>query len=220
MKLYTADLSPFAGRCRMLIYFKGIEKDVAFAAPTAALGSAEWKKINPTGKLPALITNGRLLIESEVILEYLEDRFPDPPMRPENLEDRALARLLNRICDLYIFEPMFPLFGQMSPRQRDMAIVEPNLAKVMNGVGHLEAFWPEETGPFVFGPACSLADCGVVPTLFFVDRILPAFGVEDPLARHPQVYSYWLAMNKDPLASRVISELQRGLDERRAKAAG
>ncbi len=114
MKLYNADLSPFAARVRMLVYRKNIEDKVEFSPPTAALGSDEWKRINPTGKIPVLETGGRVLIESETILEYLEDIFPEPPLRPANLEDRAFGRLLNRICDLYIFEPIFPVFRQLS----------------------------------------------------------------------------------------------------------
>ena len=57
MKLYNSNLSPFASRCRIQIYAKGL--DVAMADPPGGAGSAAYKAINPTGKVPALEVNGR-----------------------------------------------------------------------------------------------------------------------------------------------------------------
>ena len=80
MKLYQADLSPFASRVRIQLYAKQL--DVPFADPPGGLSSDEYKKINPTGRVPALEVDGTVIPESTVIFEYLEDRFPEPSLQP------------------------------------------------------------------------------------------------------------------------------------------
>jgi glutathione S-transferase len=70
--------------------------------------SPEYLKINPNGVIPALIHDGRPLYESGTICEYLDEVFPEPPLRPENAYDRATKRnwirhVDERIHNLIIF---------------------------------------------------------------------------------------------------------------------
>ncbi len=91
-------------------------------------------------------------------------------------------------------------------------MITAQIEKVVDGIGLLESFWPETEGPFAFGNSPSLADCAVAPTLFLMDRMLPMFGVADPIGPHPKLSAYWQAMNEQSLPARVIAEMQRGLD--------
>jgi glutathione S-transferase len=94
MILYDLDHSPFAARVRIAIRAKNL--DVALQAPPA-----DYRRINPLGLVPSLVTeDGTTLIESEAIVEYLEDRFPTPALRPDGAKDRAFARIVARLCDL------------------------------------------------------------------------------------------------------------------------
>jgi len=70
--------------------------------------SPEYLKINPNGVIPALIHDGRPLYESGTICEYLDEVFPEPPLRPDNAYDRATMRnwirhVDERIGNLIIF---------------------------------------------------------------------------------------------------------------------
>lgn len=70
--------------------------------------SPEYLKINPNGVIPALIHDGRPLHESGTICEYLDEVFPEPPLRPDNAYDRASMRnwirhVDERIHNLIIF---------------------------------------------------------------------------------------------------------------------
>ncbi|MFM9983020.1 MAG: glutathione S-transferase family protein, partial [Burkholderiales bacterium] len=70
--------------------------------------SPEYLKINPNGVIPALIHDGRPLYESGTICEYLDEVFPEPPLRPDNAYDRAMMRnwirhVDERIHNLIIF---------------------------------------------------------------------------------------------------------------------
>lgn len=207
MNLYNMDLSPFCGRTRMQIYAKGLEIDIV--APPG-FGTPEFAQINPTGKLPALqLENGRILPESETICEFLEDRFPDVPMRPHEDEARAQVRLLSRLADLYVMEPMTVLFGMINPDMRDQAVVDATVDQINNGLYYLDRFVND--GEYAVGNWLTLADCTLVPMLFFVNAVMPAFGLNDPTGPYPRLAAYFASVSKDPVAARVLDELQAAL---------
>ncbi len=212
MKLYSVYLSPFAARCRTAIYHKGLENHIAIVPPLARLDTPEWRAINPIGKLPVLDVNGHHVVESEVIVEYIEDRFPEKSLRPTNLEDRALARSLNRIGDLYIFEPFGKLFGQIAANPRDDVIVKAALDGTFEGLRRLEAFLPDSAGPFAVGHSRSTADCSLPGLLFFINYMLPAFGETAPLDRFPKIARYWATATEEPITKKIIGEMQTAFD--------
>lgn len=212
MKLYEVAMSPFAGRCRMVIYHKGIADKFQFLPPPAMPHSPEWRAINPLGKLPALETGSVILAESEVIVEYLDDKFPERPILPRSAEDRALARLLARICDLYLFAALAPLFGQSKASPRDPAVVDDGLAKVGQALDSLEHFLPDGAGPYAVGGALTTADCAMVNTFFYVNRLLRAFDVTGLIEQRPKLARYWTEIQREPTAARVLAELGHGLD--------
>src|SRR6202022_3453826 len=76
--------------------------------------------INPLGRVPALeLDDGRVLPESEVICEYLEDAYPEPSLRPKDPWSRAQVRLISRVCAIYLVMAMVPLFTASGQRRRD-----------------------------------------------------------------------------------------------------
>ena len=81
MKLYGSEQSPFVARIWIACEAKGIEVD-NLGPPAAGLKSPEYLAINPVGKVPALIDDDTPIIESETILDYIEDCHPAPPLRP------------------------------------------------------------------------------------------------------------------------------------------
>src|SRR2546430_1822987 len=122
MKLYSLPLSHFAARVRIAIREKGLDVEIV-APPGEAPFPEEYRRVNPLGKVPALDVGGRVIVESEVINEYLEDRFPTPPLLPVDPEARARARTLSRLHDLYLEPALHPLFFQLDPSTRDAGVV-------------------------------------------------------------------------------------------------
>lgn len=59
----------------------------------------EYVQMNPNGVVPTLVHDGRVLIESMFIMEYLDDVFPDPPLRPADLYERAQMRIWMDRCE-------------------------------------------------------------------------------------------------------------------------
>jgi glutathione S-transferase len=128
MKLYNMNLSNFATKSRIVIYDKGLNIEIA-AIPGNNLKSPEYLKINPLGKTPALDADGMVVAESEIINEYLEEKFPSPPLLPKSPEDRARVRTFTRFHDLYLEPPLRALFGQLNPKSRDEKIVNERLTE-------------------------------------------------------------------------------------------
>ena len=90
--LYDADRCPYCARVRIVLAEKGIEYE------TVAIDLADrpdWiYEKNPLGKVPVLEEDTFLLPESEVIMEYLEERYPEPALMPTDPAARALVRLV------------------------------------------------------------------------------------------------------------------------------
>ena len=209
MKLYSAGLSPFAARVRASIYVKGLDIEIV-APPESGAKSPEYLALNPMGKIPVLVLDdGSTLPESETIVEYLEDAFPQTPLRPASPEARARVRLIARIGELYVWPHISALFPQMNPKTRDQAVVDAAFASLRQGLVHLEGFLGE--GPYAAGAAFTTADGWLIPALFFFSMAGGAVGVSDLLAPHPKLTAYAKAMSANPVAQKLTAEMQAGL---------
>jgi RNA polymerase-associated protein len=101
--LYDAGRCPYCARVRIVLAEKGVEVE------TVAIDLADrppWiYEKNPLGKVPVLEGDGLCLPESAVIMECLEERFPEPPLLPPDPAERARARLrifrFDRLGDAY-----------------------------------------------------------------------------------------------------------------------
>lgn len=218
MKLYSADLSPYSARVRMQIYAKGIT-DIVLELPEH-WGMPKFRERFPIGRVPLLDIDGDTIPESEVIAEYLEEIYPEPSLLAATPRETAQIRTLARIGDIYIINNMFMLSrltGALSRKTptaaRDAAVSEQLAGEVVQNLKALAKFIGKD------GFACcgrtTLADCALVPGLFFVENVLPAVGVEPPIPAIADVSAYWAAIQKNEHAARVLTELHRGLEERR-----
>lgn len=211
MKLYNANLSPYAARVRLALYAKGLNAEIA-PPLGGGLKSSEYLAVNPLGKVPALDDGGFVIPESEIIIEYIEDKHPEPSLRPADIRTRALQRLIGRMADLYIMTQLTKLFGQMNPKARDAKVVEEALAGLESGLRHIDYFL--EGPQYAVDGRMTLADCALVPALFFVDKIAPAFGKADIMAVAPRVKAYWTEVQKNPHVAKVLGEMGVAMAER------
>jgi len=91
LTVYDADRCPYCARARIALAEKGVEHEL-FAVDLADRPQWLYEK-NETGRVPVLEDDGWILPESSVIMEYLEERYPEPALLPADPADRALARL-------------------------------------------------------------------------------------------------------------------------------
>lgn len=212
--LYSADISPFAQRVVMQLEHKGIS--FTHEHPPGGFGSEEYGRINPIRKLPVIRVGETNLPESQVICDYLEEAHPEPALLPAEPLERAKVRLIARIVDLYIMNPMMPLFQNLSRKTRDQAVVERALDSIKAGLSHLD-HWIRP-GPYACGDALSLADLAAAPVLRYVAQYPPVFGMEDPFAQRANVAAYYARCREEALIDRALSRIEAGWDAMRRGA--
>jgi glutathione S-transferase len=210
MKLYDSPLSPFSSRVRIVLYAKNLPHELA--KPPGGTGSAEYKRINPTGKVPALEIGGRVLPESSAICEYLEDLHPIPALRPADPRARAEMRVLAAFPDLYLMPEVFPLLRNLSAKGRDEAAVAAAIARLTEGFDRLEQFLVAD--PHAAGADFTLADASIVPSAHFISRVLARFAATAPTVSRPKLARMMEAAAKHPAVARVLGEMTAALDER------
>lgn len=217
MRLMDAKSSPFSSRCRMVIYAKGLG-DVELFDPPGGVFSDAYTGFHPFVKIPLLDLgdDGKdVLLESDVICEYLDDLDNATPLKPGDPLQRAHMRLLARIADLYVMAPMMVLFKHLDPATRDADITTRELDAMMIGYDKLEYFLTGSA--YAVGDSLTLADCTLVPSLVLTLDFLPRFGTASPLETRPKARAYWDGISADPVAARVIKEIRDKLAEYRAK---
>ena len=220
MKLYSWDLSPYSARVRMQIYAKGLA-DIAIEPPPT-YGAAKFYEDHPLGRLPLLEIDGEAVPESEVIAAYLEEIYPEPSLLGATPRENARIRTLARIGDIYLLNNTFMLAVQTRVLAAPTPVTTGNEAIVALLGDHL-ASGAKALNRMIGrdGFAClgrlTLADCALVPALFFLETVAPSVGLPDPVAANANVAAYWAAIQRQAPAARVLVELRRGLEERRER---
>jgi glutathione S-transferase len=104
LTLYQFEISPFCDKIRRILHVKKQPYTVVEIPLTGTL--TRLKKINPTGKVPAIDHDGHVVGDSTDIARYLESRFPTPPLVPADARLRAQCHVLEDWADesLYFYE--------------------------------------------------------------------------------------------------------------------
>ena len=159
--LYDAPRCPYCARVRIVLAEKGIEFEVV---EIDLSDRPDWLyEKNPTGRVPVVEEDGgRPLPESAVIMEFLEERYPEPPLLPPDPADRAAVRLLV-FRDHDLTDPYYEFRrGEEGAREElDAAL------------GRLDSLLAEQ--PYLGGAEYGLADIAYVPWLL---RARDMLGVE------------------------------------------
>ena len=210
--LYDVPVSNNGARCRIILYKKNIpSNEVQIVAPTelGGLKSAEYLKINPQGKMPAIscVETGLHLAESDTIARYLLSQYTlvAPSFQPE----LPLSNYICRIHDMYLGpvqscmykSPPFAQFGTRSDAikefKKQLDVIEDSLVA--------------ET-LYLCGDEVSLADATLFPTLLFAKYMLPKFDVVPAL---PGKLDRWFEniRVKDTVFQKVHDEIFSSLEQ-------
>jgi glutathione S-transferase len=135
LELYHAGLSQASVKVRTTLKEKGLAYTSRYLrVPEGEHLSADYLAINPDGQVPALVHDGAVITETSVINEYLDDAFPDPPLRPASPIERARMRRWSQIVDEHLFHAIATIgwaFG-IGPilREQGLAEFEKSLARI------------------------------------------------------------------------------------------
>jgi maleylpyruvate isomerase len=169
MKLYTFFRSGTSHRLRIALNLKGLAyEQVAVDLRREQHLTAQYKAVNPQQLVPALEVDGRVLTQSSAIIEWLEERRPEPALLPRDAEARARVRALAAVigCDVHpvnnrrILEALRHRFGA-----DDDAINDWCATWIAAGFDAFETLVDsfETSGPYALGERPTLADVYLVP---------------------------------------------------------
>ena len=205
LKLFYA-----VGSCALASHIALEEAGAEYAAVRLDFGAndqrkPEYLKINPKGRVPALITDAGILTETPAILAYIAQVFPKADLAP--LADPfAIARV--QAFNSYLCSTAHVNHAHLGRGSRwadDAASIEDMKRKVPKNVGESFALMESEMveGPWVMGKAYTICD----PYLFTVARWLERDSVD--IARFPKIHEHHKRMAERPAVKKALAEQLR-----------
>ncbi len=201
--LYGIGVSLFVRKIRFILEYKGIEYDHKAVMPSQ---EPDYLAISPIGKVPAMTLGDFSISDSSVIALYLEKKFPENPVFPENTEEYARALWFDEYSDTRMTEVIstiffekfgIPMILNMAPDESVIAGLELRFPEIFN---YLEE--ELEGNSFLAGGALSIADFSVMSNLYNHK----ACGYTIDPERWPNVSSYQIRMLENPVIAGVLAQ--------------
>ncbi len=176
MVLYSGTTCPFSQRCRFVLFEKGMDFEIRdvdlYNKPD------DISIMNPYGQVPILVERDLILYESNIINEYIDERFPHPQLMPADPVMRARARLF-----LFNFErELFVHVQQLERRdqQRDgTKLMDKARAQIRDRLTQLTPIFIKNK--HMLGDEFSMLDVAIAPLLWRLDH----YGIEMPKTAAP-----------------------------------
>src|SRR5260221_2655174 len=161
MTLYSGITDPFSHRCRIVLYEKGMDFEII---DVDLMNKPEDLAVmNPYNRTPVLVERDLVLYESNIINEYIDERFPHPQLMPADPVMRARARLFLFRFEHELFTQVTILEsgGTQKQQEKARAIIHDNLTQIA------PIFAKQK---FMLGEEFSMLDVAVAPLLWRLDH--------------------------------------------------
>ncbi|MGA1346868.1 MAG: glutathione S-transferase N-terminal domain-containing protein [Burkholderiaceae bacterium] len=176
MVLYSGTTCPFSQRCRFVLFEKGMDFEIRdvdlFNKPE------DISVMNPYGQVPILVERDLILYESNIINEYIDERFPHPQLMPADPVMRARARLF-----LFNFErELFIYVHQLERREQvkvGAKLLEGARQQIRDRLTQLTPIFVKNK--YMLGEDFSMLDVAIAPLLWRLDH----YGIEMPKTAAP-----------------------------------
>ncbi len=194
MTLFSSSTDPYCHRTRIVLAEKGITYEIANVKADNL--PEDLVDLNPYNSVPTLVDRELVLYDSRVIIEYLDERFPHPPLMPVDPVSRAKSRLALHRIDLDWHSQVAELeSGDEKRAAKARKILRDSLT------ASAEVF---AVKPYFLSDEFSLVDCAIAPLLWRLET----YGVELPSqAKHVQAYAERMFARESFRAS--LSEAER-----------
>lgn len=208
--LYSGPLSLFSRKVEIALREKGLPFERVMVPFDQSVGydpkHPEVLALNPKGQVPVLNDDGLVLFDSTVIIEYLDEAYPQPPLFPATPAQRARCRLDELFADEIMLAALKPLMHRTGPRSMDAnrraaqdadaLIAEDVLA------GHYCTLEERLGGREFFGPGLSAADIALFMSVLFSLRL-----GGPSLSRHPALSAWFSRLGQRPAFSAIATEI-------------
>ena len=174
IRFYYGSGSPFSWRVQLALEEKGLAYEpVLLSFDKGEHKSPEHLARSPHGKVPALADDGVTLYESSAIVEYLEERYPRPPLLPAEPAARAQVRIEEIEAVQYFADRFIALARQVffvPADRRDPATVEAARGELRKLLEELDVRARKRKGAYVVGDALTRADLAWLPFVELAGR--------------------------------------------------
>jgi len=174
LAFYHGHGSPYSWRVWLALEFKKLPYELrVLSFANQDTRKPEFVALNPRHVVPTIVDDGFALWESTVILEYLDERFPDTPkLFPGDPRERSRIRRLIREAEEHIerqgIDPVVTEFFDKGGAEPDMAKVEAGKAKIAE---EMATYASELRGDYLAGNAITAADLVLYPMVGYVKRV-------------------------------------------------
>lgn len=158
MTLYSGSNDPYSHRARIVLAEKGVTFDLYEIDVETQIDALV--EINPYNTVPTLVDRDLVLYESEIIMEYLDERFPHPPLMPVYPVARARSRLwLHRVN-----RDWYTLMNKVLNKHSMPAVLEDSRKALGESIIAVSPMFKEM--PYFMSEEFSLVDCAIAPMLW------------------------------------------------------
>ena len=199
MILYSSPNCAMSHCARLVLQEKGITADIEYYDTENP--PRELLKENPSGASPTLVERDLVLYESRIIMEYLDERFPHPPLHQMDPVSRANARMLIKKIDQEWYQLLHDVLytGEKKSAKAKKMLRE----SLLNSAPIFAA------RPYFMTDEFSLIDCVVTPLLWR----MPSVGIDLSSAPDDVINKYAQRMFNRPAFRRSLSEVEKDMAE-------
>lgn len=195
LTLYSSRDCVHCHRVRLVLAAKGVVYDFVAVHPQSP--PEDLLDLNPYHSVPTLVDRDLVLYETSVICEYLDERYPHPPLMPVD----PLSRARLRLAIVRIERDWLPIVAQITAGGKNADAARKRLRETM--LASLPLF---KAAKFFLNPELSLADCALAPLIWR----LPSLNI--PLPREAQVINdYGDRIFRNPGFTRSLTDEEKAL---------
>jgi len=169
MVLYSDETCPFAQRCRLVLFEKGMDFEIRYV--DLFNKPEDISIMNPYGQVPILVERELILYESNIINEYIDERFPHPQLMPADPLMRARARLMLFNFERELFIHVQTIENDKSDASNNKQL-EKARAEIRDRLATLAPLFIKNK--YMLGEEFSMLDVAIAPLLWRLDH----YGIE------------------------------------------
>jgi len=201
MTLFSDPMCQYSHRVRIVLAEKGVTVDIEDIDPKSV--TEEILEANPYGTLPTLVDRDLALYESNVVMEYLDERFPHPPLLPVYPVARAESRLW-----IYRIERDWCVLIDQIKASPDSKKADAARKEFRESFVTIAGIFEEM--PYFMSEEFTLVDCCLAPMLWR----LPELGISLPNNRHVKpLHEYMERLFERPSFQESLTDLEREIRE-------
>lgn len=192
MSLFSSDDDPYSHQVRIVLAEKGVNVDIMPVRQGET--PKELLEVNPYGTVPTLLDRELVLYEARIIMEYLDERFPHPPLLPVYPVARAETRKMMHRIEHDWYSLLKPIKANDVTSQK----------LLLDSLCSLEPIFADK--PYFLSDEFSLLDCALVPLLWR----LPQLGIVIP-EQYKGLHNYMKRLFARPSIQDSLTDTERQL---------